>query len=237
MKKRYTPLIAAVVLVGLFCCWFLTWDNLCIGRIEDQTDEQWSHIHLYMNGDITTDFPVETPGQPCIFQWETGRGSFVAVITNAAGEVVYSTASEGNGSTVIRADSDLTLRIRGKGHGGVFSLTRREDPALLSGDPADKVRLLGEGNHSGEDFSRTYDCQKIDGKYLNFYVENYGTGPVSITINGSYARTIKPDAAGHIRAPISSGILIQSMKLECVSQDGEELNIYWKAAQRDGGVG
>ena len=33
---------------------------------------------MYMNDEITVDFPIEKPGQPCYFQWESGRGSFVA---------------------------------------------------------------------------------------------------------------------------------------------------------------
>lgn len=237
MKKRYTPLLAALALVLLLCVWLFSADNLCIGRMETQTEDQWSHLHMFMTDEITVDFPIERAGQPCIFQWESGRGSFVAVITDADGNVVFGTSSEGNGSEVFPADSDLTLRIRAKGHGGVFALTRRDDPALLSDDPADKFRLLGEGDHTGEDFNTTYDCQKLDGKYVNFYVENYGASPVTITINGSYARTIDPGSAGHVRAPISSSILTQTMTLKCVSADDSDLNIYWKAAQRDGGVG
>lgn len=234
MKKRYPRLIAAFVLILLLCVWLYNADNLCIGRIEDRTDDQWSHMHLFMNDEITVDFPIEKPGQPCYFQWESGRGSFVAVITDASGNVVFGTSSEGNGSELFSADSDLTLRIRAKGHGGVFALTRRDDPSLLSGDSADKSRLLGEGNHTGGNLVRTYECQKVDGKYVNFYVHNTGACSVTININGSYARTIEPGSAGHVRAPISTTILSQSMTLECVSADGSDMDIYWKAAQRDG---
>lgn len=233
MKKRHILLIAALALTGLICVWLLTSNNVCIGHIENRTDDQWSHLHLYMNEEITVDFPVTEEDQICVFQWETGRGSFSAEITNADGEVLYSTTSEKNGTQAFRSSSDLTLRLKSEGHGGIFSLTHSDDPAMLADSGESKYHFLGDGTHSGGKFARTYECRKVDGKYLNFFVENLGSYPVLITINGEYARTIPAGSAGHIRASIASTIMAQSMTVECVSESGEELNIYWKAAQRD----
>lgn len=229
MKKRHILLIASLVLAGLLLVFLLT-----INRIENQTDDQWSHIHMHMTDELTVNFPISKADQPCVFQWETGRGSFSAEITDAEGAVLYSTASEKSGSDPFLASSDLTLRINAKGHGGVFSLMARDDLVLEPQDPEAEPEpyLLVDGNHYGGQFTRSYHCLKFDGKKLNFYVENKGSGPVLITINGSYSRTIPAGGSGHISAPISATILPQEMTVKCVTASGDDIDIYWKVAQR-----
>lgn len=230
MKKRYI-LLAAIAVIAVLSLLVLNAD-ICIGRIESRTEDQWSHIHLYMNDEITVDFPIEGEDRPCIFQYETGRGAFSVTITDAQGNILYSDARDNNGKAAFTASSDLTLRIRGDGHGGVFSLTRLEELGPEE-DPYNINRILGEGIHTGAPFTATYSCRKVEGKRVNFYVENRGTEDVILTINGSYSRILPPGGSGHISATISSTIVAQSMTLKCVSADGGDLDIYWKAAQRN----
>lgn len=228
MKKRYLLPAAALVLAAAVCLLLLAPSNVCIGRIEKQLTDQWSHIHMYLNDEITLNFPIEKDDQPCVFQYETGRGAFSVTITDSQGNTVYSDISSRSGTARFRASSDLTLRIRGWRHGGVFALTRQD---CLSVDASgSEYRLLGEGSHTDGEFTTTYSCRKADGRRLNFYVENRGTEPVTISINGSISKTIPAGDAGHVSASIQS-LLEQNMTLSCVS-DGE-LNIYWRAAQRN----
>ena len=231
MKRRY-PLLVALALCAVLCLWFLSSD-ICIGRIENRSADQWSQIHIYLNGEIKVDFPGT--GEDCsyVFQYETGRGSFHAEITDADGNTLYSDTADTNGSTVISSASDLTLRIHGKGHGGVFSLVRLDRLLGPNENPYDPDALLGEGFHSGGTFTVIYECQKIEGKRVNFFVENQGTEAVILTINGSYSRIIPAGSGGHISAPISPSIAAQTMTLKCVSIDGADVDIYWKAAQRN----
>lgn len=231
MKKRKILLLAA--LAAAVCICFLTFGKVTIGRIENRSDGDWSQLHIYMNGTHTVEFPVTTSGQACVFQWESGRGSFQAEISDSEGNVLFATESDASGSEAFEATSDLTLRIDAKGHGGVFGLTLRE-PELLSGDPdaEPEARLLLDGRHSGDTYSATYLCRKLDGKYLNFYVENYGDTPVKITINGENGRIIPVDGSGHITANVSSTVADQEMTVKCYAQDGSEIDIYWKVAQR-----
>lgn len=230
MKKRYLFLPAALVLAALLCFWLLTSDSVCIGRIEERSDALWSQLHVYMNNEIEVDFPIDGDGKVCVFQYETGRGSFTARITDAAGQTLYSDSSDKNGSFAFLADSDLKLRIKGQGHGGVFALTRRDDLTEVPDLEAGVFRLQGEGNHIGGTFTKSFECLKFDGKYLNFYVENNGTAPVIITINGEHGREIPAGGSGHISATISAPTLPQKLTISCSSD--EEVNIYWKAAQR-----
>ena len=231
MKKRYLILIAAIVVCAGLFLWFWNAD-ICLGRLETRTPEQWSQLHLYMNEEITVDFPVEGSNREVLFQYETGRGSFEAEITDAQGKVLYSGTTSDTGSISVRTGSDLKLRIRGNHHGGVFSLLRREKPAYFLGDNALTYGLRVDGTHTGGQFSATYDLRKADGKYVNFYVENHGNSPVVISINGEYDRTIEPGNSGHICAPISVSIMPQPMTLKCTSTTGEDMEIYWKIAQR-----
>ena len=228
MKKRYILPVAALLAAALVCLLLLMPGGVCIGRIETLLSDQWSHLHMYLNDEITVQFPIDRADQPCAFQYETGRGAFSVTITDAQGNTVYSDISSRSGTARFTADSDLTLRIRGWRHGGIFALTRQDH--LTTDENGDLYRLLGEGTHTDGDFTATYDCRKVDGKKLNFYVENRGTDPVTISINGSTTRTIPAGEAGHVSASISVSIQEQTMTLECVS-DGE-LDIYWKAAQR-----
>lgn len=232
MKKRTILLLCAVVLAAV-CVGLLAFGNVCIGRIENRADGDWSQLHIYMNGEHTIPFPVSEPGQACVFQWESGRGSFAAEITDADGAVLFTTESETKGNGVFEATSDLTLHIDAMGHGGVFSLTLR-DPELLSEDPdaEPEPHLLLDGHHSGDTYTATYQCRKFDGKYLNFYVENYGDTPVIITINGENDRTIPAGSSGHITANVSATVVDQEMTVKCKSKDGGEIDIYWKVAQR-----
>ena len=91
---------------------------------------------------------------------------------------------------------------------------------------------FGEGTHIGGEFSRTYNCLKKNGAYLNFYVVNNGAGPVYITINGSYGRTIPAGSGGHICAPVTATLFAQSMTVRCVTASGDNISIEWKVAQR-----
>ena len=92
---------------------------------------------------------------------------------------------------------------------------------------------FGQGTHIGGEFSRTYRCLKKDGAYLNFYVKNNGNGPVVITINGKYNRTIPAGSGGHICAPVTANLFPQSMTMECVTASGDNISIEWKIAQRN----
>lgn len=232
MKKRYLLLIAAVVVCAGLCLWLLNADGVCIGRMETRADDQWSQLHVYLNGEITVDFPIDGEDQTCLFQNETGRGSFSVVITDADGNTVYSDSTDKSGSASFQASSDLKLTIRGKGHGGAFSLLRRQEPELRPDDEEPSYGLQVDGNHFGGQFTATYQLRKADGKYVNFYVENNGNGPVVITINDDYARTIPAGSSGHICSPISVSFLPQPMTVKCVTASGDDIDIYWKIAQR-----
>lgn len=229
MKKRYLLPAAALLLAAAVCLLLLSPSNVCLGKIETLLADQWSHVHLYLNDEITINFPIDQPDLPCAFQYETGRGAFSVKITDAEGNTVYSDISQRSGTAKFKASSDLTVHIRAWRHGGVFALTRQDH--LQVDEAGSEYRLLGDGIHTDGTFTATYDCRRIDGKKLNFYVENRGTEPVTITINGSTGRTIPAGEAGHISASISVSIQEQAMTLECVS-DGE-IDIYWKAAQRN----
>lgn len=92
---------------------------------------------------------------------------------------------------------------------------------------------FGQGTHIGGELKRTYNCYKRDGAYLNFYVKNNGNGPVYITINGKYGRTIPAGSGGHICAPVTATLFAQSMTVKCVTSSGDNISIEWKVAQRD----
>lgn len=228
MKKRYLLPAAALVLAAAVCLLLLAPSGVCIGRIENRLADQWSHLHTYLNDELTVHFPIDSQDQPCAFQYETGRGAFFVEITDAEGNILHSDITSRSGTARFTASSDLTVRIRAWRHGGVFAITRQDH--LQVDENGSQYRLLGEGTHTGDTFTATYDCRKVDGKKLNFYVENYGTEPVTISINGSYTRTIPAGDSGHISASISVSVMEQPMTLECTT-DGE-LDIYWKAAQR-----
>ena len=231
MKKRYILLIAALVACAGLCLWLLSGD-VCLGRIENRADGEWSQLHMYMNGEMTVDFPVEGEDQICLFQYETGRGSFEVKITDAEGNRLYSNKTDETGSATFQTSSDVKLWIKGDGHGGVFSLMQREAPTKYPGEIIPSHGLQVDGTHFGGQFSATYQLRKADGRYVNFYVENNGNGPVVITINGQYDRTIQPGSSGHICAPISVSIMPQPMTVKCVTASGDDIDIYWKIAQR-----
>lgn len=232
MKKRYLPLIAAVVICAGLWLWLLNADGICIGRLETRTDGQWSQLHVYMNEEITVDFPIDGEDRVCLFQYETGRGSFSVKITDAEGNTVYSDTADDTGSASFLASSDLKLRISAKGHGGTFSLLQREKPVRYSSDSLPTYGFQASGNHSGGAYTATHDLRKVDGKYVNFYVENRGIGPVVISINGEYDLTIPPGQGGHISATINASIMPQAMTVNCVSASDEDIDIFWSVAQR-----
>lgn len=232
MKKRYVLLIAAIVVCTGLCLWLLNADGICIGRMEDRTDGQWSQFHVYMNKEITVDFPIDGEERVCLFQYETGRGSFSVKITDAEGKTVYSDTTDKSGSASFMASSDLKVRIKADGHGGVFSLLQREKPTLYPGESLPTYGFQANGTHSGSQFTATYDLRQADGKYVNFFVQNHGNGPVVISINGEYDHTILPGTAGHICSPISSSIMPQSMTVKCASASNEDIDIFWSVAQR-----
>ena len=232
MKKRYILLLAALVIcVGLWF-WLLN-AEICIGLIENRTDEQWSQLHVYMNDEITVDFPIEGENQTCLFQYETGRGSFRVKVTDAEGNLLYCDSTSSSGSASFQASSDLKLYIKGNGHGGVFSLLQRETSSNQAENEFLTNGLQVDGTHFGGQFSATYHLRKTDGKYVNFYVRNEGDGPVVITVNGEYDRTIPAGESGHISAPISVSIMPQAMTVDCVTASGDDIDIYWKIAQRN----
>lgn len=232
MKKRYLIPIAVLILCAGLFLWLLNADGICIGRIENQTDDQWSQLHVYMNDEITVDFPVEGEERVCLFQYETGRGSFSVKITDEEGKTVYRNTSNESGSASFLASSDLKVTINANGHGGVFSLLQREKPVLHAGEHLPTYGIQESGSHTGGRFTASYDLRKADGKYLNFYVENKGVGPVVISINGEYDQTIEPGHGGHISASISALIMPQTMTLNCESTSDEEIDIFWSIAQR-----
>ena len=229
MKKRYIILAAGLLLAAALSLLLLSPSGICIGRIVKPAADQWSHLHLYLNDEITVSFPIDQPDQPCAFQYETGRGAFAVTITDAEGNTVYSDFSDRSGTARFTASSDLTVRIRGWRHGGIFALTRQDH--LQVDDSGSAYRLLGEGTHTDGDFSAVYDCRKVDGKRVNFYVENRGTEPVTVSINGSTSRIIPAGEAGHVSVTISVSISAQTMELECTSEG--DMNIFWRAAQRN----
>lgn len=237
MKKRYILLITALALSAVLCICLLSFGSVCIGRIENHTDGQWSHIHMYLNGELTVDFPVTGENKPIVFQYETGRGSFSVEITDTNGSILYSNTSSETGSASFLASSDLKVRIKGEGHGGVFSLTRREDLEQLPDPEAPKFRFLDDGIHTGGTFIETFDCWRFDGKYMNFYVENNANTPVTISINDDVTGTIPAGKVGYITSTISATVLPQNMTVKCTSEDGSDLDIYWKAAQRSSNNG
>lgn len=232
MKKRHFLLAAALALVIGLCFWLLSANGICIGRIEQRSDDQWSQLHVYMNDEITVNFPIHGTPRTCLFQYETGRGSFTAKITDAEGNILYSDSTSESGSAAFQAGSDLKLWIKGEGHGGTFSLLQREEPILQPGDDPTINGLQLEGSHTGGQFTATYDLLRIDGKYVNFYVENRGNGPVTISINGENNRTINAGDYGHVTVSISSTVMPQPMTVKCVSASGDDIDIYWKVAQR-----
>lgn len=230
MKKRYILPAAALLLAASVFLLLLSPSGICIGRIETQLPDQWTHLHMYLNDEIITHFSIDKADQPCAFQYETGRGAFSVIITDAEGNTVYSDISSRSGTAKFTASSDLTLRIRGWRHGGTFGLTCL-DNLLVDEETGSVYRLLGEGNHTDGDFSTTYHCRKVDGKKVNFYVENRGTDPVTISINSSYSKTVLPGESGYVSAYITVSIQDQPMTVECTG-DGE-IDVYWKAAQRN----
>jgi hypothetical protein len=184
-----------------------------------------------MNEEITVDFPLPEGKRTCLFQYETGRGSFSVKITDAKGNILHSDTTSETGSIAFEADSDLKLWIKGDGHGGVFSLLQREEPLYHIGQEVN-LGLLLDGTHSGGEFTATYDLRKADGNFLNFFVENRGNEPVIISINGEYDRTILPGESSHTSAPISVTVMTQPMTVKCISASGDNIDIYWKVAQR-----
>lgn len=217
-------LIGALAVCAGLCLWVLN-ASICIGRIETRTDGLWSQLHVYMNDEITVVLPVERAEQTFLFQYETGRGSFSVEITDAEGNLLHSDQTDESGRVAFQSNSDVTLRIKGDGHGGIFSLMEKE------GKPGDSG-LLRDGVYSGELYTATYELHKADGDYLNFYVDNRGQDAVVISVNDDYNRTIPADESAHIRVPISVSVMSQTMTVKCVSISDEDINIYWRVAQR-----
>ena len=231
MNKQKILLIAVPALAAVLCLWFLI-GGFCIGRIENNSVGLWSHIHMYMTDEITVDFPVSGKNQPIIFNYETGRGSFSVEITDADGNILYTDSTSDSGHAAFLASTNLTLRIRAKGHGGAVSLALRDDLDKLPNRFWDKYLFRGDGTHTGDTFTKTFECWKSDGKNFNFFVENKGTSPVVITINDNNPRTIPAGSSGHVSVTIAGGVLPLRMNVKCVSEDDSDLNIYWKVAQR-----
>lgn len=232
MKKRYLLLLAVLAVCAGLCLWLLNADGICIGRVENRTDDQWYQLHMYMNEEITVDFPIDGEERVCLFQYETGRGSFSVKITDAEGKTVYSDTTDDTGSASFLASSDLKLQIKGNGHGGLFSLLQRQKPTAASGEAIPTYGIKESGTHNGGQLTATYHLRRADGRYLNFYVKNQGTDPVVITINGEHDLTIPPGLSGHISSTISATIAPQSMTVKCTSPSGEDMDITWSVAQR-----
>lgn len=77
---------------------------------------------------------------------------------------------------------------------------------------------------------------KDNGKYVNLYVENKGSGSVIATINDQSSRTFKKGESGHIYVEVTQGALggDKSYNFKVVTgTNGGMVDIYYKIAQRD----
>lgn len=226
MNKKKLLLLAALVLILALAAWLLLAPRVCVAPIEQRTDSAWSLLHVYMSGEYEYTLPVTTEGQRCEFKWVSGRGSFSAEITNAAGEVLYDTEGGKDGTIELTAASDLTLHLKTKGHGGFFSLSHKELP------PEDQLCVYQTGILTEGELEASFSCYKEGGRYLNFYVENRGEEDVILQINDRFTRTIPAGSSGHISSPIVGRDDPKEMVVTCVSADGGDVNIFWKVAQR-----
>lgn len=226
MNKRKLLPLATLVLVLATAAWVLFAPQVRIAPIEQRSDGQWSLLHVYMTGEYTYDLPAVPDKQYCDFEWVTGRGSFHAEITDAAGEVLCSTEGGKDGTIEVPAASDLTLHLKTKGHGGFFSLSHKELP------PEDQLCVYQTGILTEGELEASFSCYKEGGRYLNFYVENRGEEDVILRINDRFTRTIPAGSSGHISSPIVGRDDPKEMVVTCVSADGGDVNIFWKVAQR-----
>ena len=91
---------------------------------------------------------------------------------------------------------------------------------------------VDSGTYSGTQFNQSYALTSRNGKYLNFWVKNNGSKSVTITIDGTNARTLAAGEQGHISKTL--GILTQSHTCKAVSStNGGTINIEFRIAQRD----
>ena len=91
---------------------------------------------------------------------------------------------------------------------------------------------IDSGTYSGTQFNQSYALTSRNGKYLNFWVKNNGTNKITITIDGTNARTLAPGQQGHISKTL--GILTQSHTCKAVSaSNGGTVKIEFRVAQRD----
>lgn len=86
------------------------------------------------------------------------------------------------------------------------------------------------GTFKGAVFERTYLMSSSAGRYINFYIENRGTAPVTFKINNEVSRTLLPGQSGHISvtAPTAS-----TKNYTFRADSGNSMYIYYKIAQRD----
>lgn len=83
---------------------------------------------------------------------------------------------------------------------------------------------------------KTIKLNKDNGKYVNLYVENKGSGSVIATINDQSSRTFKKGESGHIYVEVTQGALggDKSYNFKVVTgTNGGMVDIYYKIAQRD----
>lgn len=101
--------------------------------------------------------------------------------------------------------------------------------------PLDLFIDSGEiNNKTGLEVSKKLN--KDNGKYVNLYVENKGSGPVVATINGKSERTFKKGESGHIYVEVTQGWFGADKEYEfkvVPGTNGGTVNIHYEIAQRD----
>lgn len=113
------------------------------------------------------------------------------------------------------------------------TFTTPDDAITVMSSIQPRERVITNGNYSGDvAYSSTWTLDRNNGKYLNFYVENNGTSSVTLTINGSGARTLAPGQSGHIYRTVNS--TSQTFTVRCAATvSGNAIDIFYALAQRD----
>lgn len=91
---------------------------------------------------------------------------------------------------------------------------------------------------SNEAFVEPVVLNAKNGDILNFYVNNFGTTSVTISIEVGgqkvATKTYAPGNGGHISTTITNGLLggSKTYTLKCTAPNGAYMDVYLKAAQR-----
>lgn len=103
------------------------------------------------------------------------------------------------------------------------SQTEQTQPPKLS---------IDNGSMTGTQYHNTYSLTSKNGKTVNFWIQNNGTNPVKISINGKQEREIQPGAQGHISESV--GYVTSDYVFKAVpGKNGGDIHIDFKIAQRD----